>query len=84
MAEHFKDHPGVIGWQIDNELGWPEVLRSRSHAAFQAWCQRKYHTLDALNAAWGTVFWGHTYQAWQEIPFALEYDLQHFQPQPGP
>ncbi|HTS71559.1 MAG TPA: beta-galactosidase [Terriglobia bacterium] len=68
MAEHYKDHPGVIGWQIDNEVGDPKCFDPVSRAAFQAWCQRKYHTLDALNAAWGTVFWGHTYQTWQEIP----------------
>jgi beta-galactosidase len=68
MAEHFKDHPGVLGWQIDNEVGDPKCFDPISQAAFQAWCQRKYHTLDALNAAWGTIFWGHTYQDWQEIP----------------
>jgi beta-galactosidase len=68
MAEHFKDHPGVIGWQIDNEVGGPKCYDPLSRAAFQAWCQRKYHTLDALNAAWGTIFWGHTYHAWREIP----------------
>ncbi len=68
MAEHFKNHPGVIGWQIDNELGNPKCYDPASLSAFQAWCQRKYQTLDALNAAWGTVFWGHTYQAWREIP----------------
>jgi beta-galactosidase len=68
MAEHFKDHPGVLGWQIDNEVGDPKCFDPISQAAFQAWCQRKYHTLDALNAAWGTIFWGHTYQDWREIP----------------
>jgi beta-galactosidase len=68
MVEHFKDHPGVLGWQIDNEVGSPQCFDPASRAAFQAWCWRKYHTLDALNAAWGTIFWGHTYQAWQEIP----------------
>ena len=75
MAEHFKDHPGVIGWQIDNELGNPKCYDPVSQAAFQAWCQRKYHTLDALNAAWGTVFWGHTYQSLAGNPLALEYPL---------
>jgi beta-galactosidase len=68
MAEHYKNHPGVIGWQIDNELSDPKCYDPVSRAAFQAWCQRKYHTLDALNAAWGTVFWGHTYHAWSEVP----------------
>jgi beta-galactosidase len=68
MAEHFKDHPGVIGWQIDNEVGWPKCFDPISRTEFQAWCRRKYYTLDALNAAWGTVFWGHTYLTWQQIP----------------
>jgi beta-galactosidase len=68
MAEHYKDHPGVIGWQIDNELGDPKCFDPLSRVAFQKWCQRKYQTLDGLNEAWGTVFWGHTYQAWSEIP----------------
>lgn len=68
MAEHYKDHPGVIGWQIDNELGGPKCFDPASRAAFQKWCQRKYQALDALNQAWGTIFWGHTYQAWSEIP----------------
>jgi beta-galactosidase len=68
MAEHYKDHPGVIGWQIDNELGDPKCFDPISRAAFQKWCQHKYQTLDALNQAWGTIFWGHTCQAWSEIP----------------
>jgi len=68
MAEHYKDHSGVIGWQIDNELGDPKCYDPASRAAFQQWCQHKYQTLDALNQAWGTIFWGHTYQAWSEIP----------------
>jgi len=68
MAEHYKNHPGVIGWQIDNELSDPKCYDAVSQAAFQAWCQGKYRTLDALNAAWGTVFWGHTYHAWHEVP----------------
>lgn len=69
MAEHYRDHPGVIGWQIDDdEVGDPKCFDPVSCTAFQKWCQHKYQTLDALNQAWGTVFWGHTYQAWSEIP----------------
>jgi beta-galactosidase len=67
-AEHFKNNPAVIGWQIDNELGNPYCYDSYCLAAFQNWCQKKYGTLDALNKAWGTIFWGHTYTAWSEIP----------------
>ncbi|HUI44234.1 MAG TPA: beta-galactosidase, partial [Terriglobia bacterium] len=68
MAEHYHNHPGVLGWQIDNELGSPDCYDPDCQAAFQKWCQAKYHSLDALNSAWGTVFWGHTYTAWTQIP----------------
>ncbi|HEV2426418.1 MAG TPA: beta-galactosidase [Terriglobia bacterium] len=68
MAEHYKNHPGVLGWQIDNELGGPDCYDSLCLAAFQNWCRTKYGTLDAVNKAWGTIFWGHTYSAWSEIP----------------
>jgi len=68
MAEHYRNHPGVLGWQIDNELGDPLCYDASCRAAFQKWCRAKYKTLAALNKAWGTIFWGHTYLAWSEIP----------------
>jgi beta-galactosidase len=68
MAGHYTNHRGVLGWQIDNELGGPLCYDTYSRAAFQKWCRAKYKTLTALNEAWGTIFWGHTYLAWSEIP----------------
>jgi beta-galactosidase len=68
LAEHYKNNPAVIGFQIDNELGGPDSYDHDSLQAFQSWCRRKYHTLDALNKAWGTVFWGQTYTAWSQVP----------------
>ena len=67
MAEHFKDNPNVIGWQIDNEFGdrcyCPVCAR-----AFQDWVRSRYKSLDDLNRKWGTVFWSHIYNDWGEIP----------------
>ncbi|MBZ5562957.1 MAG: beta-galactosidase [Acidobacteriia bacterium] len=68
MAEHYKNHPGVLGWQIDNELGDPNCYDPACRAAFQNWCRTKYKSLGALNKAWGTIFWGHTYSTWAQIP----------------
>lgn len=71
LADHFGNHPNVIGWQLDNEFGCHNTVRcicDDCHAAFQRWLRAKYQTLDALNAAWGTQFWSATYTAWEQIP----------------
>jgi beta-galactosidase len=67
MAMHYADHPSVIAWQIDNEFG-DRCYCPTCVGAFQAWLRQRYGTLDALNHAWGTVFWSHTYSDWRQIP----------------
>lgn len=74
MAEHFKTTPNVIGWQTDNEFDGNPCYCDSCRAHFQDWCRAKYGTLDALNRAWGTHFWGHRYGAWSEITLP---DEQH-------
>lgn len=68
MAEHYAGRANVIGWQTDNEFGHPVCYCATCRAEFQAWLKRKYGTVERLNAAWGTHFWGHCYSAWDEIP----------------
>jgi len=70
MADHYADHPAVIGWQIDNEFGDRCYCPVCAHA-FQTWLRRRYGSLDAPNQKWGTVFWSHTYTDWSEIPLPL-------------
>ena len=70
MAEHYADHPAVIGWQIDNEFG-DRCYCPICASGFQEWLQRRYGSLDTLNDKWGTVFWGHVYTDWNQIPLPL-------------
>ncbi|WP_172251948.1 beta-galactosidase [Saccharibacillus deserti] len=69
MAEHFKDHPAIVGWQLDNEFNCETSVfhAEADHAAFRRWAQRKYATLEALNEAWGTVVWSQTYTDWEQV-----------------
>ena len=70
MAEHYRTHPAVIGWQIDNEFG-DRCYCAVCAAEFQGWLQKRYPSLQALNQAWGTIFWSHVYSDWAEIPVPL-------------
>ena len=69
LAEHYRGHQAVIGWQIDNELNChlDVSFAPSDHEAFRAWCQERYGTLEALNVAWGTAFWSQTYTAWDQV-----------------
>ncbi len=71
MAERYGQHPALTGWQTDNEFGWGDTAQSFSPAArsaFQGWLAKRYGTLDALNAAWGNVFWSMEYAEWNQVP----------------
>ncbi len=69
MGQRWGQHPAVIGWQIDNEINCEaDVFYSEAdHAAFRVFLQKKYGTLDALNAAWGTTFWSECYTDWSQL-----------------
>ena len=69
LGAHYAKHPAVIGWQIDNELNCEtsDFYSESDSAAFRIFLKERYKTLDALNEAWGTVFWNQTYTGWEEI-----------------
>ncbi|MBX8465668.1 beta-galactosidase [Deinococcus sp. RIT780] len=70
IAERYGQHPAVAGWQTDNEFGCHATSRSyggASAARFPEWLRAKYGTLDALNAAWGNVFWSMEYTDWAQV-----------------
>lgn len=66
LAEHYANHPAVIGWHISNEFGG-DCHCDYCQEAFRAWVQDKYGTLDKLNHAWWTTFWSHTVTDWSQI-----------------
>lgn len=71
MAEHYRENPYVIGWQIDNELGNSHedlCMCESCRRAFDEWLEKKYQSIDRLNESWGTVFWSQTYDSFSQIP----------------
>ncbi|WP_345803233.1 beta-galactosidase [Microbacterium sp. AZCO] len=69
LAERYGEHPAVVMWHVHNEYGVPvgEDYSTHSVRAFREWLQGRYGSLDALNAAWGTAFWGQRYGAWEHV-----------------
>ena len=69
LGAHYGHHPAIIGWQLDNEFNcetnW--FFSESDGVAFHRFLQEKYGSLDALNEAWGTVFWNQTYTAWDQV-----------------
>lgn len=74
MVNHYGCHPAVIGWQIDNEINCEvNVFYSDAdHLRFREWLRERYGDLDALNKAWGTVFWSQTYTDWEQVSLTRE------------
>ena len=80
MAAHYAQVPTVIGWQIDNELslGMPgRCYCPACRRAFQDWLRERYGSLEALNRAWGTIFWSQLYTDWTQVPVPLPAGAEH-------
>jgi len=70
LAERYGSDERVAAWQTDNEYGCHDTTISFSEAAktgFQDWCAQRYQSPDALNQAWGNVFWSMEYADFSEI-----------------
>ncbi|WP_159888409.1 beta-galactosidase [Paenibacillus puerhi] len=68
LAERYKDHPALLIWHINNEYGGAgNCYCDNCEAAFRQWAKARYGTLDAVNRAWNTAFWGHTFHDWEDI-----------------
>ncbi|MGP4113800.1 beta-galactosidase [Streptomyces sp. 4N509B] len=69
LGERYGQHPALAMWHVHNEYGVPvlECYCDTSAVAFRRWLAERHGTLEALNAAWGTSFWGQTYGDWEEI-----------------
>lgn len=66
LAERYKDESAIVYWHIGNEFEG-ECFCENCEKAFRTWLQEKYQTMEALNSAWNTAFWSHSFYDWEEI-----------------
>jgi beta-galactosidase len=67
IVSRYADHPAVIGYQVDNE---PGMLLFHNHGVFQRFVdelRHTYQTVEALNEAWGLVYWSHRLSTWADL-----------------
>lgn len=68
LAERFGHK--VEAWQTDNEYGCHDTIYSYSdpaRVAFRDWLAQTYQSTDALNRAWGNIFWSMDYDSFDDI-----------------
>jgi len=69
LARRYGAHPAVAMWHVHNEYGAPvsDSYDDASVVAFREWLRARYGSVEAVNDAWGTTFWGQRYGQWDEI-----------------
>ncbi len=70
LAKRYGDHSALYAWQVDNEYGCHDTIRSYSplaKIAFQNWLSEKYKSITELNRRWGNVFWSMEYDDFGQI-----------------
>jgi beta-galactosidase len=80
VVERYRDHPAVIGYQVDNEPGLQLLANEGVFQRFVDDLRHRYGTVEALNEAWGLVYWSHRLSTWADLwrpdgNFQPQYDL---------
>lgn len=70
LGQEFGNDPGVIGWQIDNEIyPWePGCCCPHCQDAFHAHLAEKYGSVEAINRAWNLNLFSQAYDSIDDIP----------------
>lgn len=71
LVSHYSNEEAVIVWQIDNEFGHEGsdmCYCEHCRKGFREFLKGKYKDIELLNEVYGTIFWGQTYNSFEEIP----------------
>ncbi len=66
LAERYGERKNVAAWHIANEYSGM-CYCERCEEAFREWLRKRYGSIEEVNKAWNTSFWGHTFYDWEEI-----------------
>ena len=66
LAERYKDHKALIMWHVSNELSG-ECHCDLCRMSFQKWLEKKYNSISALNKAYWSAFWSHSFTCFSQV-----------------
>lgn len=70
LGRAFKDHPAVIGWQLDNEIEFMATqvcYNSACERAWHEWLKKTYKSSREFNQRLGLVAWGMKFDSLDEV-----------------
>ncbi|MBT2450558.1 beta-galactosidase [Streptomyces sp. ISL-43] len=69
LARRYGSHPALALWHVHNEYGVPvsACYCDGCAAHFRRWLAARHGSVDAVNEAWGTAFWGQRYTSYEQI-----------------
>ncbi len=67
LGRRYGRDPRVWGWQLDNEPCAQPDYSPSARLKFQAWLEREYGAIGAMNAAWGGAFWSTKYDGFAQV-----------------
>ncbi len=67
IVERYAGHPGIIGWQVDNEPGMELLHNPGVFKRFVAEMRDRYGDVATLNERWGLTYWSHRISTWEDL-----------------
>lgn len=79
MAKLYGNMPGVIAWQLDNEIkgNVAECYCETCKQLWQQWLKKRYGEIDCLNSVWSTHVWSQYYETFEQIPQPFKTPMGH-------
>ncbi len=68
LLVHVKEHPAIIGYQVDNETKAYNTAGPEVQKQFVAYMKTKFGTLEAINKAFGLDYWSNRINSWADFP----------------
>jgi beta-galactosidase len=80
IVTRYRDHPAIIGYQVDNEPGIRLLYNHGVFETFKDSLRHQYGDVETLNREWGLVYWSHRLSTWDDLwvpdgNFQPQYDL---------